>query len=78
MLHPSLVIPEEKLDCPVLKEASEVLDHANNLRASINHLRRSMAACTTCPNSGDCLPLQDFNRQIDHAIETLAKEWGLE
>jgi len=63
--------------CPVIKQANEVLSHATNLRIAINTLRKALVACNDCPNSGNCMPLQELNRQIDVTIDALAIDWGL-
>jgi hypothetical protein len=61
-----------------LQQAESVLLDALHLRRSMSGLRRAMQACRDCPLLGKCAPMQEFNRQIDAAIDALALEWGLE
>lgn len=76
MFETIIHVPVEA-DCPVIQQAETVLSSAKNLRAAINKLRQDLSACNNCQSSGECVPLQELNRQIDQAIETLAKDWGL-
>jgi hypothetical protein len=64
-------------NCPVLQQAQIVLSDARALRKSVRKLRKSLDACQECPNAGECVPLQEFNRQVDAAISALTAEWGL-
>lgn len=65
------------VNCPVIQQAETVMQNATQLRASVRKLRQALQACNDCPNSGDCAPLQEVNRQIDAAITALTTEWGL-
>ena len=69
-------IPQEET-CQVVQQAAIVLNHAKNLRTSMNQMRRLLITCNTCPKSGDCPALQEYNRQIDAALNQVTAEWGL-
>jgi hypothetical protein len=63
--------------CPVIKQAEQVLEHSKNLRAAMNKLRRDLSTCQDCPIAGQCTVLVKLNQEIDAAIDALALEWGL-
>ena len=62
--------------CAVLIQAEVVLERATSLRSAVNKLRRDLRRCDDCANREECLPLREFNSQINTALEDLAVEWG--
>ncbi len=64
--------------CPILLEARELLDKAQDLHRAIRSLRRSTQRCPTCPNNQQCPTMRYFAHAVDTAIREVRQEWGLD
>jgi hypothetical protein len=64
--------------CPILLEARDVLEKANDLHRAIRKLRRSTQRCLTCPEKAECPTLSYFASAVDTAIREVRQEWGLD
>jgi hypothetical protein len=64
--------------CPILLEARDVLEKANDLHRAVRKLRRSTQRCLTCPEKAECPTLSYFANAVDTAIREVRQEWGLD
>ncbi len=64
--------------CPILQEARNVLDKAQDLHRAIRKLRRSTQRCLTCPERRQCPTTSYFAQAVDTAIRQLRREWGID
>ena len=64
--------------CPILLEARNVLDQAQDLHRAIRKLRRSTQRCLTCPEKVECPTMLYFAQAVDTAIREVRQEWGLD
>ncbi len=64
--------------CPILLEARNVLDKAQDLHRAIRKLRRSTQRCLTCPERSACPTMSYFAQAVDIAIREVRQEWGLD
>jgi len=64
--------------CPILLEAKQLLEKAQDLQRAIRSLRRSTQRCPTCPNNLECPTMRYFAQAVDTAIREVRREWGLD
>ncbi|MGE5123326.1 MAG: hypothetical protein ACM3H7_02325 [Acidobacteriaceae bacterium] len=64
--------------CPILLEARQLLEKAQDLQRAIRSLRRSTQRCPTCPNNLECPTMRYFAQAVDTAIREVRREWGLD
>lgn len=65
-------------DCPVVIQARRVSEKSTDLLRALRQLKRQMRLCSACPHNGDCPVIQQFNREVDAAINQITIEWGLQ
>lgn len=63
--------------CPVREEAGRVIALGGEMVKVLRRQRRALRGCPRCPQSGDCRLWQEFNTQVDLAIQAVNQEWGL-
>ena len=59
-----------------MKGSGQVLDLSRDLTRTLRRLRRDLRMCTRCQQSVTCPLLQDFNQQVQAAIDQINDEWN--
>ncbi len=67
----------EMENCPIRKDAGQVMATTHDLRRFIRRLRRNLERCRPCEYFDDCSLWVNFHRLIDASIAELNIEWGL-
>ncbi len=63
--------------CPVKVDVEEILAHELGMLFAMRRLRRSLKRCKGCPSARDCPVYQNFNAQIDQALQEVNEEFSL-
>lgn len=63
--------------CPVFLQSMQVLEDTQRLARSMRQLRRSLSKCRRCECATSCPFLQDFNAQVEAALQVVMEEWNL-
>ena len=64
-------------NCPIKKDAEEVVKLGSETLKVMRRLRRKMRDCPECPEYLECPVLKEFHAAVNQVVREIQEEWDL-